>query len=40
MPVPEKELAVEVCGGPSLEASSKTSSRNGLRQREERKPYI
>jgi hypothetical protein len=29
-----KELAVEVLGGPSLQASS------GLRQREERKPYI
>jgi site-specific recombinase XerD len=45
LPEKIKELAVEVLGGPSLKASSKTSSgpsfaRDGLRQREERKPYI
>jgi len=46
MPEEVKEIAVEVLGGPSLQASSKTSSgtssfaRNGLRQRKERKPYI
>jgi site-specific recombinase XerD len=46
LPERVKELAVEVLEGHSLKSSSKTSSgpssfaRNGLRQREERKPYI
>lgn len=45
LPERVKELAVEVFGNHSLKASPKTSSKtssvaSGLRQREERKPYI
>jgi site-specific recombinase XerD len=50
LPERVKELAVEVLGNPSLKASSRASSktssgsssfvRDGLRQREERKPHI